>query len=166
MSTNAIFIAMEEKVRAATILKLTGERKKKIELQKLEDSGKALIAQNKPASSLLVKDLDLLLKWYGKSGKDLKGLKVTQKRQMWNSLADKDPPVYEKWSDAEEAQLIELQTKKVDLSDTALGREQGNIKQAAASLIRKMSKEERNEYLERLKEINDSLEDDTPEPSA
>ena len=41
MSTNAIFIAMEEKVRAATILKLTGERKKKIELQKLEDSGKA-----------------------------------------------------------------------------------------------------------------------------
>lgn len=85
---------------------------------------------------------------------------------MWNSLADKDPPVYEKWSDAEEAQLIELQTKKVDLSDTALGREQGNIKQAAASLIRKMSKEERNEYLERLKEINDSLEDDTPEPSA
>ena len=42
----------------------------------------------------------------------------------------------------------------------------GNVKQAAASLISKMSKEERNEYLERLKEINESLEDDTPEPSA
>ena len=58
------------------------------------------------------------------------------------------PPLFEAWTDADEAKLEELKAMDIDMSQTAVGRLK-NLKMREAFIsVREMNKEEREKYEE------------------
>ena len=122
--------------------------------------------------NLRVPQLDLLLKWHAVPLKDI-GNKP-QKMQKWKEIleAKREPPPFESWTAADKSKITELEKFKLEVEDTALGRQRLVRKRELFALVASMAPEE----LEGLKremdlvgaEVVDSLPVDLPtlpEPS-
>ncbi|KAL7490610.1 hypothetical protein ACHAWT_000174 [Skeletonema menzelii] len=146
-------LALEKKVRESTLKALT---KKKREAQKFSDvemQAKSILVRT---GGLRGKDLTVLLKWYGVRGAD--AMNVEKSKDEWNKILQsmKDPPPREKWTDADEEELLEA-SKPITLRDTALGRHHENIaRQFRSGVLPNMTREQREALMEDLDRMGDA----------
>ena len=82
----------------------------------------------------------------GRGKRDQKLAKVTE---LWQ----KPPPLFDLWTDADEAGLKERKKLDVDLKDTALGRYQAQEKQRVWAAVDNMADNEWAALLEHIVEI-------------
>ena len=68
-----------------------------------------------------VKELDILMQWYGV---EKNGMKKTEKVAKWQEicLSATAPLVLNGWTDEDEEQLMKIKNKEIDMSETYLGR--------------------------------------------
>lgn len=133
------------------------ERDKKLResMIPLVEKAEAILREGRSIDNLRGNELTILLRWH-QVPKAAEG-KLEIKRKKWQEILDsgKTSKIYNKWSDAEEAELQSLKSDTIDLADTALGRlKQENINQMKAT-IKNMTKEEKEAFLQELKGSDD-----------
>ena len=96
-------LALEKKDRESKLKVLTKKKKEAQRFAELEMQAKSILVRTKFTG----KDLTVLLKWYGVKGAD--AMKADKSREEWNKIlrSKKDPPLREKWTDADEDELLE-----------------------------------------------------------
>ena len=67
---------------------------------------------------------------------------------------DRQPPVHDKWTDEEEAELVELKKMEIDMKDTALGRQMKIEKRKMEAVVDKMGPEERDNLRRKLDDLD------------
>ncbi|CAB9528499.1 expressed unknown protein [Seminavis robusta] len=86
-----------------------------------------------------------------------KGPKVTK----WKELKNKEPPSFEPWTDADEEKLAQLQQSiegDIALGDTVYARKKAVEVNKAKSLLRGLSKEEKDALLKEIDDDNDDTD--------
>ena len=144
------FASAKLKTNEKEVAKLKTEKKVKLEKQNREEKGLKILEANLPMDQLKKPDLETLLLWYGIPKKDHpKGNEA--KCTLWTQLkAKRSPPLIEKWTDEDEKKLVDLQNDNIDMKDTALGRAESNLKVAATTVLGKLTKEERVDFINDL----------------
>ncbi len=81
---------------------------------------KASCFENNDYKGVSVPEMVALLAWYNIPKEKMKKPQMVAK---WKEirLNHVPPPVFEKWNDSDEEELIRLKTSEVDMSETALG---------------------------------------------
>ena len=89
--------------------------------------------------------MDGIFWWYGMSKVECGNMKKPEKSGIMKQIIDgvREPPHYEKWSTDNEAELVELKKKEINMGDTALGRHQTVQKREMEASIDVMNYEER-----------------------
>jgi hypothetical protein len=153
LTSNDFFIAdalgkLEKEQRA-----MTAERKAR-QKQKLQYES-ALPLLEKAESSLLAKDLDVLLRYkLGELPGNLKS--KADKLKRWREVKDQQILALEPWTNDDEERYKSLMEKQITLQDTALGRQQEMFKRQLISGMATMSLDERRE----MRKIIDDLDVD------
>ncbi len=125
ITDNDIFIAFKMKDRAAARAAAKKDKKRQQQQQMNEEKALKILSQEGKGLKLyLVKDLDILLAWH--QVKDLppkpkKEDKLARWRQILVSM--KPPPLYERWTNEDEQQLVALHSDVIGIEDTMFGRE-------------------------------------------
>jgi len=100
---------------------LTLERKARLKQQQQYENALPLL--ERPEISLLVKDLDVLLRY--KLGELPGNLKTkAEKLSRWREVKEQPSILLEPWTDIDEERYNRLMEKQITLADTALGRQQ------------------------------------------
>jgi hypothetical protein len=121
----------------------------------IEKKALALLEQEgRTTESYSVKDLDVLLGWHQVKGTN--GLKKEQKMVEWQRIVAtlKPPPQFNRWTEEEEQRLLILLANKIDIGDTAYGREVALQERALEAAAEKMSREKRDELRQTLDRID------------
>ncbi len=117
------------------------EKKKRQQLAATEVKALAILDANASCfednnyKGVSVPDLTALLAWYNIPKEKMNKPQMIAK---WKEirLNHVPPPIFEKWGDSDEEELIWLKTTEVDISETALGRYAALVKrQAFASVL-------------------------------
>jgi len=119
------------------------EEEKKKRKQQTETEAKALAVLDAKAScfenndykGVSVTELAVLLAWYNIPKEKMKKPQMVAK---WKEirLNHVPPPVFERWNNSDEEELMRMKTSEVDMSETALGRYAALMKrQTAASVL-------------------------------
>jgi len=122
---------------------LPGEDEKKKRQQQATTEAKALAVLDAKARCLeendyrgmSVQDLTTLLAWYNIPKEKMKKSDMIAR---WKEIRRNHvpPPIFEKWGDSDEEELVRLKSTEVDMSETALGRYAALMKrQAFASVL-------------------------------
>ena len=108
-----------------------------------------MLCLTKSPSQYVVKEMLTLLRWY-KVDLEKYQLRANGLRK-WEEIlrSNVQPPSYQKWSDDDEAKLVDLKRKEIKISDTALGRHRDFQKRELLAGMVKMSEIE----LEEVKKI-------------
>ena len=78
----------------------------------------------------------------------------------------KEPPVYQRWTREDEAKLVELRKKEIDIADTAFGRHVATKKRELTAAVDQMDKDERAALKRKLEELDEALdEEEASEPA-
>lgn len=158
LTSDDMFCAMEIPVWEKEIKDMEKDKEDRVSMKNAKDDArKILIGSAKGAGvprqgTFSGAELDTLLKWYQVPAKDVPN--KPKKVEKWVEILDKllEPPVFEEWTDHDEALLEELKTKELEIGDTALGRLRDLKKRELIASVAVMSKDE----LDLLqKEIND-----------
>jgi hypothetical protein len=98
---------------------------------------------NKPEKDLIVKDLDALLRF--KLGELPGNLKTkADKLARWRQVKDADyGATLNPWTEEDEAEYAELMEKRINIEDTALGRQKKILAEQHVAAIKTLSVEER-----------------------
>jgi hypothetical protein len=152
-------------VREKELAELKKRKEDAMKLEANELAGKKiLVGLAKGVDTFTATQLDPLLKWYGI--KNLSKRSVPWKKSKWNEILQtcEEPPPYEKWTDADEEELLK-KSQPFSLQDTALGRHEELIaRQFKSGVMPKMNKEERAQLRAQLDIMDES--DDAPIESA
>jgi len=149
-SHNDMFIAKEMSIQQATLKELGKQKKRRVELKLRDDEAKQLLSRNIGDQKLKRPELELLLLWHGIQKRDHPKTNL-KKLEKWLELKDKAPPTFEEWTAEDEAKLERIQTMKIDINDTAIGRAEKVVKQEFKVLFHKMSTEGQTECFEDVK---------------
>ena len=95
-------------------------RKKMTEVE--EKATEALACVGSDFDRLKATDITYLLRWYQVPRNELGGKDANY--NTWLDIYGVDPPTYLKWTDVDEAQLVEHKKREINISDTALGHQQ------------------------------------------
>ena len=149
-----IFISVEMKHRSKERVALEKEKKARMALEVTEKKALALIEEERTVESYSVKELDVLLGWHQVKGTN--GWKKEQKLAEWMRIKAslKAPPPYNRWTEEEEERLGVLLANKIDIGDTAYGREVALQERALEAAAEKMSREKRDELRRKLDKID------------
>jgi hypothetical protein len=147
------FKASEIVLRRNEIARLEGDKATRIGLAEAHDKGVEVMNLGKPVNELKVTDLDKVLDMH-QVDKKARG-KRDQKRVAVAELWSKAPPLFDSWTDGDEAGLKELKQMKIELKDTALGRYQTQEKQRVRAAVGNMDYDERGLLLEHLVDLEE-----------
>ena len=77
---------------------------------------------------------------------------LESKKQKWREIKQKNeaPPRYAKWTDKDEAKLLQLLNTDVEIKDTVLGRMKAQRTAEFEAAFTTMSKEKQQEFLNKL----------------
>ena len=131
------------------------DKQKRQDKAKLHEKAAHIFAETLGGTgNLVIAKLDQLLKWHDVNLKELKG--KNEKVAKWKQILErkKPPPSFNVWAEADEAKLLELREFKIEIEDTALGRQQQTTRRELLASIPSMSREE----LEELKKEVSSFE--------
>jgi hypothetical protein len=128
---------------------------------KLAKKGMAILVEKETCfesnnyQHVLVKELDILMQWYGV---EKNGMKKAEKVAKWQEirLSATAPPVLNGWTDEDEEQLMKIKNKDIDMSETYLGRYAAIQRRNAVAAILDFTDEEW-ESVKRMREA-DALE--------
>ncbi len=116
------------------------ERKARLKHQQQYKAAVPLL--DKTDSSLLSKELDILLRY--KLGELPGNLRTkNEKLQRWQVEKEKPALPFKPWTNEDEETYLSLMTKEISLEDTALGRQNEILRRHAISSIETMSEEDR-----------------------
>ena len=87
-----------------------------------EKATEALARVGSDFERLKATELTDLLRWYQVPPNELGGKDANYNK--WLEICGVVPPSYLKWTDVDEAQLVELKKREINIYDTALGRHQ------------------------------------------
>ena len=100
--------------------------------------------------------MDPILLWYGvvATKSKLNKIEKTEKLSIMKEILDgvRQPPVHDKWTDEEEAELVELKKMEIDMKDTALGRQMKIEKRKMEAVIE--GPEERDNLRRKLGDLD------------
>ncbi len=82
---------------------------------------KATCFESKNYQHVSVKELDILMQWYGVKKNSMKKAKKVAKWQEIH-LSGTAPPVLNGWTDEDKEQLMKIKNREIDMSETYLGR--------------------------------------------
>ncbi|CAB9516615.1 unknown protein [Seminavis robusta] len=140
-------------MEASKAEKREAQQRQEIALQVLEQA-----ENNASAESFTNAQLRHLLCWKMGSKTIPGALKnKPEKVAKWMQLKNKEPPSFEPWSEADEEELIQLKEKidgDIALGDTSYGRQRANEVNKARSLLRGLSKADKEAFLKSLEEDN------------
>ena len=87
-----------------------------------EKATEALACVGSDFDQLKANEITYLLCWYQVPRNELGGKDANY--NTWLDIYGVDPPPYLKWTDVDEAQLVEHKKREINISDTALGHQQ------------------------------------------
>ena len=145
LNSDDAFKAVEMSVRKTQLNDAKANKKKRQMLEKRDTEARNLLTK----TSLNDTDCGKLLTWYGV---DRKNLSAQQNKAKWSKFIDdnRPEPTFEKWTDADEAAMKDLESTDFSLKDTALGRLKTARRIEFEDHIASMTQEERAEYLREL----------------
>ena len=145
LNSDDAFKAVEMSVRKTQLNEAKANKKKRQMLEKRDTEARNLLTK----TSLNGTDCGKLLTWYGV---DRKNLSAQQNKAKWSKFIDENrpEPTFEKWTDADEAAMKDLESTDFSLKDTALGRLKTARRIEFEADIASMTQEERAEYLREL----------------
>lgn len=134
------FIARERKDRAARI-KLLEEKRDGAKAGKEREEAAKKVLEAREGMALRIEDLKTLIKWK-QNGKPAKGVQNKQNLSLlWESLKDTEKDTNEDWTEADVAELEHLQQATIEMSDTAVGREQQRLANATIANLGRLPME-------------------------
>ncbi|KAL7546421.1 hypothetical protein ACHAWF_015054 [Thalassiosira exigua] len=150
LTSDDYFKSMEIDTREAEIKLMTKDKEVRKLKKQAERDAWAVIIQPKSCDEYKDKDLVPLLTWYNVPRKDW-GPKPN-KLKLWKDILDKgtQPPSYEKWTEADDAKLEDLEKMEIDMKDTALGRLQSFEKRKLDAAVDSMDQDEREKLRRKL----------------
>jgi hypothetical protein len=143
ITSDDVFIGAELGLREKEKTRLLTKKKKCLRMMEIYEKGKRVLeAKGNDSSRWLVADLDAVLTWYGVA--KLGTLGKVEKLEKWASIQENNgqPKEFERWTDGDEAALIEASREDIELGDTALGRLQKKKKADFVKTARKFTDEE------------------------
>ena len=128
------------------------DKANRIAAEQRETAALKIIEKEESNNTLNGNDLDVLLKWYNVK---LTGLKKAEKLSKWKEIREKStpPPSYLRWTAEDDENLKAMEDGPVRLADTSLGRFEARKRKEMEESFRSGSREEREDFLKRLKEI-------------
>jgi len=172
LTSDDMFKACEVPVREAEIKLLVQDKEQRLQWQKNEEEAKqVLVFGYKALANYLSPELAKLLAWYqvpankmGNKHKSFRRWKAILEAEAAGRVAGPfeddannvtyQPPVYTKWTPADEAALEESKNREIDIGDTALGRRLDIRKRELSASVRKMTGEERSALRRKLDETD------------
>ena len=135
---------------------LEQQKQERVALKANHDAALAIINRDPPTpkGKLSAHSLEVLLTWHQIPKKDMG--KKDNKLALWTLIhnSGKPPPLFEDWTEENEAELFQLKTKQFDLGDTALGRAMKVKKMELEGAIRSFNKEEQDDLLAKMILLN------------
>lgn len=167
MTSDDMFKSTELEVREKEVADMKKDKDRRLQLAKIEQAGHAVLAKNKDVASLTVTELESLLNWY--QAPKVKGALKADKLEQWKQILESgnEPPPFEKWTDEDDSMLHYLETKEIELGDTAYGRLLALKEREFGATLRTMSKAKRDELrmqLDAMDEGDIMNDDDVPTP--
>ena len=132
---------------------MEADKEKRLILAQTHAKGIEVLNLGKEVAQLKVPELDMVLDMHQveKKGRGKRSDKVAKVTELWL----KPPPLFDVWTDADEARLKELKELKIDIKDTALGRYQAQEKQRIHIAIGNMNDDERGAVLQQIIDIEE-----------
>ena len=129
------------------------EKKLRLQCQETEEHALTIMSLGKPIDKLSLEELKVFLAWHQvpvEKGKTKKADKLFQ----WVRVVEegRQPPLYNKWIDDDEARLQALMDEVVTIADTRYGRDLALKKREMLAVADKFTAEERAEFRRRLDE--------------
>lgn len=143
LTSDDMFKAMVVPERQRQIKAPESVKEIRVKLLRVEAAGQAVAADNIPIDELKVGQLEALLDWYKVDRKAMK--KKDEKKAKWAEIRSQPPPLFERWTDDEGSNLVELRKMKIEMKDTALGRAEAMQKKDAHRAVGKMTPAELEE---------------------
>jgi hypothetical protein len=122
LTANDIFKGIVLKQRKVTRKKLAREKTVRERQEKTETNAKIIQAgKGEDVTKLTLADLGVLLTWYQRA--NVAKMKKPERLAAWVAIVSsgRAPPAYERWTKADEANLLEAQSDVVEMAHTALG---------------------------------------------
>ena len=144
--TKDFFKSVEVPKRLDEIKAMEMNKSERIKGEQLRQDAEAILLArsdaltNKQYNVMNTTELETLLKWHNvpKAPKEKKASMVARWATIWEGGLK--PPLFEAWTDADEAKLEELKAMDIDLSQTAVGRLK-NLKMREAFIsVREMTR--------------------------
>ncbi len=140
-----MFIAMEMEACQRNNEGAEKDKKRRLQLQAVEEKGTAIVVQGKSIDLLPVAKLDVLLAWY--QATKSKGAKKANKAEQWKQILEsrKQPPDCDRWTAEDEERIVGLavQGNNINISDTQYGRKVALKKRELEAAADCMTREER-----------------------
>jgi hypothetical protein len=149
LNDDDVFISMQRTQLLEDIAARKVDQKERVAAAKRERIALEILEAEK--SKLTSDDLKNLIAW--KTGKPCpsKVSSVADRLALWNTLKRKAAPQFAAWGEAEQLELDTLENKVNDLviEDTGLARTPELQQHTASALLRSMTEEERNDFLQK-----------------
>ena len=154
LNSDDAFKAVEMNSRRAESIKATAERKKRKRLEKRDIEARKLLTK----TSLNGTDCGKLLTWHGS---DNTNLSAEQKKAKWSKIAaeNRPEPIFEKWTNDDEARLEELKSPNLSIEDTELGRKKKAQETESLAAFASITPEGKAEYLRKLNSMVETAVD-------
>eukprot|EP00531_Pseudo-nitzschia_arenysensis_P016624 CAMPEP_0116135074 /NCGR_PEP_ID=MMETSP0329-20121206/10996_1 /TAXON_ID=697910 /ORGANISM="Pseudo-nitzschia arenysensis, Strain B593" /LENGTH=166 /DNA_ID=CAMNT_0003629849 /DNA_START=54 /DNA_END=554 /DNA_ORIENTATION=+ len=156
MPIGRVFKAAELALRKTKIEAMERNKKERLAADHVAGRAIAILEKNPPIGSLRGQDLRTLLSYHGIM-RSKQGKNVPQLREKYTEIKKKniEPLRYEKWLASDEAALEHLKrTDDIDLMDTALGRRQQNLEIETREMVRKMTPEKKQAFIDKLMAVS------------
>jgi hypothetical protein len=123
-----------------------------------------ILKKETPVDKLKKNELEVLLLWHGVLKKDHPKGNIG-KQAMWGRIKESNaqPPSFQKWTEQDETSLRHLQNENIDVSDTALGRAETNLKIQINASFQKMNKDTRLDFIRDLTSKSEEIETKAPQ---
>ena len=154
---NDIFISIEMKMCNEQRGVLNKQKKLQLHLQTLEEKALAILGQEgRSVESYLSKELDVLLGWHQVKSPPGVNWKKEDKLAEWKRIVAtmKPPPLYVRWTNDDEDKLVNLSAERIDISNTAYGRELALKERELEAAAIKMGREKRDKLRQTFDELD------------
>ncbi|KAL3771166.1 hypothetical protein ACHAWU_004789 [Discostella pseudostelligera] len=144
LTSDDIFIASEMATREKEKKRLTSEKTRRLRKMAAEEKGKSVLStKGAEGNGWSVPDVDAVLAWYDVPQRNKLTTKEAKMR-AWAKIRQegKEPPMYAKWTDDDERELLEASKTEITLNDTALGRVQQRKKTEFMQAVPTLTREE------------------------
>jgi hypothetical protein len=160
LTSDDIFISSEMSLRGKEKAKLVAEKTRHQKKMAIEEKAKQILnaKRGNDSGKFNASELNTLLGWYNIP--KLKDMSKEEKLEKWLEICkdQKQPPMYEKWTDEDENALKEASREDIDTGDTALGRLEAQRKKEFRLISKKFTQTE-------WAKMNDGREADSATPN-